>query len=221
VEAGLLISFEGVDGCGKSTQLARLAARLRAVGIEPLLVREPGGTQLGERVREVLLDPATGDIAPAAEALLYAASRAELVAATIEPALAAGRVVLVDRYVDSSLAYQGAGRGLGVERVLEANLLATRGRLPDATILVEVDLDVARARRAAAGEAADRLEQAGDEFFARVHASYAELAGRWPERILRVDGAGSVDSVERSVDARLAPVLAGSGITLSPLEQHA
>lgn len=221
MEEGLLISFEGIDGCGKSTQLARLADRLRAVGIEPLLVREPGGTHLGERVREILLDPSTGDIAPAAEALLYAASRAELVASTIEPALAAGRVILVDRYVDSSLAYQGAGRELGIDRVLEANLLATRGRLPDATVLVAVDLALASARRAATQEAADRLELAGDAFFGRVHGAYEQLAARWPDRIARIDGARTIDEVERSIDAALQPVLARASITLQPLEQHA
>ncbi len=221
VNSGLLISFEGIDGCGKSTQLTRVAERLRAIGVEPLLVREPGGTKLGERVRELLLDPATGTIAPSAEALLYAASRAELVASTIEPELAAGRVVLVDRYVDSSLAYQGAGRQLGVDRVLEANLLATNGRLPDLTIFVDVPPSAAAARRGATGEAADRLELEGEGFFALVHAGYEQIAARWPERIRRVDGTGSVETVERRVDAIVAPALASLGITLDPLEQLA
>jgi dTMP kinase len=217
VGTGLLISFEGIDGSGKTTQLQRIAARLRAVDVEPLLVREPGGTHLGEAVRELLLDPATGDIDPAAEALLYAASRAELVATTIEPALAAGRVVLVDRYVDSSLAYQGAGRELGIERVLEANLLATRGRLPDLTIYVDLDPAVARERLAATGAAEDRLEQAGTEFFARVHAGYEQLVERWPERIVRVAGDGAPDGVERRVDAAIAAALQRAGIVLEPL----
>jgi dTMP kinase len=221
VHTGLLISFEGIDGCGKSTQLARLVTRLRAIGVEPLLVREPGGTKLGERVRDILLDPATGDIAGAAEALLYAASRAELVASTIEPALADGRVVLVDRYVDSSLAYQGAGRELGIDRVLEANLLATRGRLPELTILVRVEPEVARARIAATGADEDRLEAAGAEFFTRVHEAYDEIAARWPERIAVVDGDGDVSAVEARVDAVVMPRLATAGIELEPLEQHA
>jgi dTMP kinase len=221
VRTGLLISFEGIDGCGKSTQLARLVERLLAVDVEPLLVREPGGTRLGERVRDILLDPATGDIAGAAEALLYAASRAELVASTIEPALAAGRVVLVDRYVDSSLAYQGAGRQLGIDRVLEANLLATRGRLPELTILVRVEPDVARARIAATGADEDRLEAAGASFFTRVHEAYDELAARWPERIAVVDGDGDEATVESRVDAIVTPRLAAAGIELEPLEQHA
>ncbi len=217
----MLISFEGVDGSGKSTQLARLAERLRAAGHEPLLVREPGGTALGERIREILLDPATGDIDPAAEALLYAASRAELVATTIEPALADGRVVLVDRYVDSSLAYQGAGRELGIERVLEANLLATRGRLPHLTVLVALEPAVARERLAATGAGEDRIEQAGTDFFTRAHEAYAELATRWPDRIASVDGSGGPDEVERLVDAAVQPHLASAGITLEPLEAHA
>ncbi len=221
MEKGLLISFEGVDGSGKSTQLARLADRLRAVGHEPILVREPGGTALGERIREILLDPATGDIDPAAEALLYAASRAELVATTIEPALADGRVVLVDRYVDSSLAYQGAGRQLGIERVLEANLLATRGRLPHLTVLVALDPAAARERLEATGADEDRLEQAGNEFFARVHEAYGELAERWPDRIAHIDGAGPPDEVERLVDAAVQPLLERAGITIKPLEAHA
>lgn len=221
MEKGLLISFEGVDGSGKSTQLARLAERLRAAGHEPLLVREPGGTALGERIREILLDPATGDIDPAAEALLYAASRAELVASTIEPALAAGRVVLVDRYVDSSLAYQGAGRQLGVERVLEANLLATRGRLPHLTILVALEPDAARDRLQSTGADEDRLEQAGNDFFARVHAAYGELATRWPERIAVIDGAGTPDDVEHLLDTAVQPLLQRAGISLAPLEAHA
>lgn len=214
MEPGLLISFEGVDGCGKSTQLRRLADALLAVGVEPLVVREPGGTPLGEQVREILLSPATGEIDHAAEALLYAASRAELVATVIEPALAAGRIVLVDRYVDSSLAYQGAGRGLGLERVLEANLLATRGRLPHVTVLVQLDPAAARARARSAGAEADRLEQAGGAFFSRVAAAYRELAERWPERIVTVDGDGSPAEVEQRVRQAVEPQLRARGVEL-------
>ena len=223
VHTGLLISFEGVDGCGKSTQLRLLEQRLVASGHAPLVVREPGGTALGERVRKLLLDPATGDIDPAAEALLYAASRAELVARTIEPALAAGRIVLMDRYVDSSLAYQGGGRGLGIDRVLEANLLATRGRLPDATLLVEVRPDVAAARLAATGAAPDRLETAGATFFERVDATYGALAERFAGRIHRIDGNGEPAAVAVTIDEVLAPVFAAAGIGIEPAthEVHA
>lgn len=217
MHTGLLISFEGIDGCGKSTQLTRFAARLSAAGTEPLLVREPGGTGLGERIRALVLDPATGDIDAAAEALLYAASRAELVASVIEPALAAGRIVIADRYVDSSLAYQGAGRDLGIDRVLEANLLATRGRLPDVTVFVDVDPVIATARVGGGGDGPDRLEAAGDEFFTAVHRAYAELAERWPARVIRVDGDGTPDEVERRVDGALAPFLARHGTVLPSL----
>lgn len=207
MDSGLFISVEGIDGCGKSTQLALLVQRLRDRGVEPVVVREPGGTLLGERVRALVLDPATGSIDPAAEALLYAASRAELVATVIQPALAAGRVVLADRFVDSSLAYQGAGRQLGVDRVLEVNLLATAGRLPTATILFEVAPDVARARLGQSTAAADRIEQAGDPFFVRVHDAYEQLADRWPERIRRVDATGSRDTVARAVWNIVEPLL--------------
>ncbi|MCW2923716.1 MAG: dTMP kinase [Thermoleophilia bacterium] len=221
MDAGLLISFEGIDGCGKTTQLARLVDRLAAVRVKVLVVREPGGTRLGEQVRGILLDPATGDIDPAAEALLYAASRAELVATVIEPALAAGQIVVCDRYVDSSLAYQGAGRGLGIDRVLEANLLATRGRLPDLTVLVDLDPAVARTRLASTGADQDRIERAGSEFFTRAHAAYGELAARWPDRILRIDGDGTADEVEVRVDAALSrPLAARTGIVLEPLHRR-
>lgn len=213
---GLLITFEGVDGCGKTTQLRRLEQRLIAAGRPPLVVREPGGTSVGEALRQLVLDPGTGDIDPATEALIYAASRAENVARVIEPALAAGRIVLMDRYVDSSLAYQGGGRELGIDRVLEANLLATRGRLPDATVLVEVTPQVAATRLGSTGEGPDRLESAGDAFFARVHAAYAELATRFPDRVLRVDGAAAEAEVADAVEAVLAPVLAEAGIALQP-----
>lgn len=215
---GLLISFEGVDGCGKSTQLSRLATRLHAAGCEPLLIREPGGTSIGEHIRSLLLDPSTGDIAPATEALLYAASRAELVATTIEPALAAGRIVLADRFVDSSLAYQGHGRALGVERVLEANLLATGGRLPDVTILLDLDPATAKGRRISTGQAEDRLEQAGLSFFTRVRESYLQLAERWPQRMVTIDASGSAEKIEMDIDAALRSSWERYGITLDVLE---
>ena len=221
--SGLFISFEGVDGCGKSTQVEQLVAWLRQHGVEPLTVREPGGTVLGERLRDVLLDPATGDIATAAEALLYAASRAELVASVIAPALAAGRVVVADRFVDSSLAYQGAGRGLGMDRVLAANELARAGTLPHLTLLLAVGHDVARGRREAeaAGAAGDRIEVAGDEFFSRVACAYEELAERWPERYVRIDASPGPPDVHTAVLEAVAPHLVRRGIALAPQEVSA
>jgi dTMP kinase len=214
VTTGLLITFEGVDGCGKTTQLRLLEQRLIDVGHAPLVVREPGGTTVGEALRALVLDPATGDIDPATEALIYAASRAELVARVIEPALAAGRIVLMDRYVDSSLAYQGGGRVLGIDRVLEANLLATRGRLPDATVLVEVAAEVAAERLGSGGATLDRLELAGAAFFERVRAAYGEIAMRFAARIHRIDGSAEVSDVHLAIVDALQPTLERAGIAL-------
>jgi dTMP kinase len=178
----MFVSFEGGDRSGKSTQVERLAAALRADGREVVVTREPGGTELGELVRELVLKgpPMT----PFAEAALFAASRAEHVAELIAPALERGAVVVCDRFVDSSLAYQGIARGLGVDDVLELNLHATRGLLPDLTVLLLVDPDEA-ARRSGAP---DRLEREGRGLQARVAEAYAELAELYPERIVAFDG---------------------------------
>lgn len=212
--AGLFIAFEGVDGSGKSTQVARVVSWLRDRGVDPLQLREPGGTPLGEQVRTMLLDHASGDIAPAAEALLYAASRAELFAKVVRPALDAGRVVIADRFVDSSLAYQGAGRGLGVDAVGAANDLALEGARPDVTVLVRLDIELAAQRREGAPGDADRIEVAGNEFFARVAAAYDRLAAADPRRYVVVDGAAAIDTVHAAIVAalepRLAPILAGA-----------
>ena len=181
----MFITFEGADGSGKSTQAELLRAALAAEGRDVVLTREPGGTVLGERIRELLLD---GDgMSPWAEAALFAASRAQHVDEVILPALERGADVVCDRYLDSSLAYQGIARGLGVEEVLELNLRATHRLLPDATVLLLVDPEEA-ARRS--GET-DRLEREGGDFRARVDAAYRELAARFPERILVADGAAA------------------------------
>jgi len=191
----VFISFEGLDGCGKTTQAALLAEAARVAGREVVSVREPGGTEAGERIRALLLDPAAL-IAPWAEALLYAAARAELVAEVIRPALDRGATVIADRYVDSSLAYQGVARGLGVAEVLEVNLAATDRLLPDRTIVLELARDVAASRR---DGAADRMEAEADPFHASVADGFADVARRFPERIVVVDGAGSPDDVAARV----------------------
>jgi dTMP kinase len=186
-----LITIEGIDGAGKTTLAAALREALVARGIDAVALREPGGVALAERIRSLVKDPGL-EIADRAEALLYAASRAQLVAERVEPELAAGRWVLLDRYVDSSLAYQGAGRGLGVDAVRAINEFATAGLSADRTLLLAIDPSAGRARRGDRGEDADRLEREADEFFARIAAGYASLAAAEPARI-------------RTLDATLAP----------------
>jgi dTMP kinase len=179
----LFVTFEGLDGSGKSTQAELLAEHLRELGRETVLTREPGGTALGERVRELLLSG--DDIAPWAEAALFASARAELVERVIRPALDRGVDVVCDRYLDSSLAYQGIARGLGVGRVLELNRPAIGDLLPDLTFLLLVDPEVAATR---AGADPDRIEREGAEFRAEVDRAYRELAGAFAGRIVALDG---------------------------------
>ncbi len=175
---GLFVTFEGIDRSGKSTQAAMLC---EALGDAAVGVREPGGTEAGERIRRILKDPQLR-VSPQAEALLFAAARAELVGGVIRPALAQGRVVVSDRFLDSSLAYQGAARGLGVEEVAEINRFATGGLVPDLTLLLEIDTATAAAR---AGEG-DRFEQEGVRLQERVRAAYDELASAQPARWRRI-----------------------------------
>ena len=190
----MFVSFEGVDGSGKSTQAELLADHLRAAGRDVVLTREPGGTALGETIRELLLG---GDaMAPWAEAALFAAARAELVSDVIAPALDRGAWVVCDRYVDSSLAYQGIARGLGLDEVLELNLPAIGGRLPDRTFVLLLDADESAARL---GTTPDRIEREGATFRERVNEAYRELAQRFPERIVLFDGARPVGDLAAAV----------------------
>jgi len=179
----VFVSFEGIDGCGKTTQAQLLAESLRGEGRDVVLTREPGGTPLGEQVRRLVLH---GDhVAPWAEAALYAAARAQHVDEVIRPALARGATVVCDRYLDSSVAYQGGGRGLGVDTVLELNLSVVGGLLPDRTVLVELDPETAAAR---VGSSGDRIERDGIALWARVVDAYRALAAQFPERYVVVDG---------------------------------
>ncbi|HUB73867.1 MAG TPA: dTMP kinase [Solirubrobacteraceae bacterium] len=186
MQRGTLITIEGVDGAGKSTLAVSLQRELSARGARVQLLREPGGVELSERIRALVQDPAL-DVLPRTEALLYAAARAQLVHERLLPALAGGALVLLDRFVDSSLAYQGAARGLGVEQVRAVNELATGGLRPDRTLLLRIDPAAARARQAARGLQADRLEREHPRFFAAVAAAYDELAQAEPERIRAID----------------------------------
>jgi dTMP kinase len=179
----MFVSFEGLDGSGKTTQVELLSARLEADGEKVVSTREPGGTELGEGVRELVLHGS--DVAPWAEALLYAASRAQHVEEVIRPALDRGATVVCDRYVDSSVAYQGGARGLGIERVLDLNLTAVGGLLPDRTYLLDVVPEDAVARL---DPTRDRIEREDAEFHRRAAEAYRELAARFPERIVVLDG---------------------------------
>jgi dTMP kinase len=194
----VFVTFEGVDGSGKTTQARLLAEGLRTEGREVVDTREPGGTTLGESARELILGG--GPVAPWAEAALFAAARAQLVDEVIRPALAKGADVVCDRYIDSSLAYQGIARGLGVERVLELNLLATGGLLPDRTFLLVVPLEQAAERRA--GEP-DRIEREGEEFVANVERAYRELAEIFGQRIVVVDGTQPQEEVAELIRGQL------------------
>jgi dTMP kinase len=200
---GLFVTLEGIDRSGKTSQARMLA---EALGERAVAVREPGGTAAGERIRELLKDPAAA-IGPRTEALLFAAARAELVTQVIRPALADGRVVVCDRYVDSSLAYQGAARGLGVEQVARLNEWATGGLMPDLTILLRLDPEVALART---GDS-DRFEDEGAQLQRAVAEAYDALAAGDPRRWRRVDASRPVDEVHADVVELVEASLAAAG----------
>lgn len=196
---GRFITFEGGEGCGKSTQVRRLKAALEAEGVEVVLTREPGGTPLAEAVRHLIKDSPVDPPCDRSELLLFLAARAQLVRQVIRPALAAGKWVVSDRFSDSTVAYQGYGRGLPLAFVASANDFACDGVRPDLTLLLDVAPDVAaarmRAREAATHTTADRIERAGGEFHARLRRGFAELAKAEPGRILTVDANGTEDEV--------------------------
>ncbi len=201
--AGLFVVLEGGDGAGKSTQLTRLAAWLREAGHEVVETYEPGDTPLGATLRNLVLDPVWGDVSPRAEAMMYAADKAQHVYELVRPALEAGKVVVCDRYVDSMIAYQGAGRVLGVPDIRHLTDWATEGLLPDLTVVLDVPVEHA------VGEKTDldRLEAAGTEFHERVRTFYLDLAAQDPERYLVLHGRDDRDAIEAAIRERVTTLL--------------
>ena len=205
---GRLITIEGLDGAGKTTLARGLLDALHARGVDAVLLREPGGVAASERIRTLVKDPDLR-VGARAEALLYAAARAQLVEEALAPALAQGRWVLLDRFVDSSLAYQGAGRDLGIGDVRAINAFATGGIAPDRTLLLRIDPALGRARQDGRGEAPDRLEQEADDFFAAIAAAYDALAAAEPQRVRVLDASADAPAVLAQALAALEELLAG------------
>jgi dTMP kinase len=207
---GWLVAFEGGEGSGKSTQVRLLAEWLGEHGIPFVASREPGGTGVSEAIRRVLLDPASRPMAPETELLLYAAARAQLVREVIEPALAQGKVVLLDRFEDSTFAYQGGARALAEAEVRRVNELATGGRRPDLVVLLELPAEEGRRRRRGDSTRAgdDRMEGEGGEFHDRVLAAYRARAAAEPERFCVVDGRGSPTTIQEQVRRRVLALIA-------------
>jgi dTMP kinase len=203
---GRLITIEGLDGAGKTTVAQALADELKGRGVDLRLLREPGGVVAAERIRDLVKDPALR-VGSRAEALLYAAARAQLVEEALDPLLSQGAWVLLDRFVDSSLAYQGGGRGLGIAAVRAINEFGTHGLMPDRTLLLEVDLSVGRERSRKREQGLDRLERERDEFFRAIAAAYLELWRQDPERIRRIDATQPLDQVVAASLEQLSDLL--------------
>lgn len=204
---GLFITFEGPDGSGKSTQARMLAERLRSEGWPVLESVEPGGTPIGQQIRRILLDPANRELTPVAELLLMFAARAQNVEQWILPALGEGKIVISDRFTDSSVAYQGAGRGLGWETVLAIDRVACHGLIPDLTICVDIDSETGLLRALARGGADTRLEEQAIEFHRRAREAYHELARREPQRFRLIDGGGAPEAIAAQVWEQVRPLL--------------
>lgn len=196
----MFLTFEGVDSSGKTTQAALLVESLRARGDVPVhFIREPGGTAISERLREILLDRNNLELSELTELFLFSASRAQLVSQVIVPALGRGEIVVCDRFADSTTAYQGYGRGLDLDAVRRINAVATAGTEPDVTVLVDITVAEIAARKNAAGGAIDRMENAGKEFYERVRAGYLAIAREHPERFVVIDGMRGVNDIARDI----------------------
>ncbi|GAA4113234.1 dTMP kinase [Enteractinococcus coprophilus] len=208
---GLFVVFEGADGTGKSTQVVGVSTRLRTAGNDVVVTREPGGSIVAEKLRELVLDP-EHDITPTTEALIFAAARADHIDKTIAPALAAGQIVISDRFVGSSIAYQSAGRGLSRQAIVDINAYATGGLAPDVTVVLDLPETMACRRRVARGEIADRMESAPDGFQDAVRASFLDQAKAAPERHLIVDASQTPEAI---TDEILSHLSIKFGVTIS------
>ncbi|HUE23055.1 MAG TPA: dTMP kinase [Bryobacteraceae bacterium] len=205
----LFLTFEGMDGSGKTTQMRLLAERLRACGRKVLETAEPGGTRIGIEIRRILLDAANQELGPTAEMLLYFACRAQNVDEWIMPALAAGKIVLSDRFTDSTLVYQGCGRGLGADAVMALDRIACRGLVPDLTLLIDIDAETslarAHARNASEPHGETRMDEQSLEFHRQVYQAYHALAAREPERFRVIDGRAGVEPIAAEIWRAVAP----------------
>lgn len=192
---GIFITFEGIDGCGKSTQCELLKDYLEGIGKEFIFVREPGGTVIGERIREILLDKKNTQMTSRAELLLFEAARAQITEEVIKPALEQGKIVLCDRFFDSSSAYQGMARGMGMDFVASLNMAATGGLKPDITFFFDISVEEALARRGKRGEASDRIELAGIKFQEDVRKGYLQIAEESEGRVVTIDAAKGIEEI--------------------------
>lgn len=206
---GLFITFEGTDGTGKSTQIEFAREYFENRGFNVLMSREPGGTSISEKLRDILLDKANGEMSPVTEMMIYAASRAQLVSEVIIPAVNDGTVVICDRFVDSSVAYQAFGRGLG-DMVAEVNSYATTGLAPDITFFMDIDPEVGRSR--IAGGELDRLEQEKSDFFRRVYDGYKSIAASDPGRVKTIDASGTIEEVRATIEVHLDEITGRMGL---------
>lgn len=200
---GLFITFEGADGCGKTTQLNLLEKYLKDKGLDVIVTREPGAKGLGEKFREILLNY-DGIVSDRCESFLFLADRAQNIDTIVKPAVSSGKIVLCDRHIDSSVAYQGYGRGLDIQQIKNLNLLATGGMLPDLTIVFDIDIETSMQR---VGNNKDRMENSGIDFFNRVRNGYLELAKQEPDRIKVVNSTGAIDTIQKEVIKIITPLL--------------
>lgn len=203
MQKGLFITFEGADGCGKTTQLNMLKNYLSDRGFDVVATREPGAKGLGEKVREILLNY-DGEVSDRCESFLFLADRAQHIDMIVNPAIEKGQIVLCDRHTDSTVAYQGYGRGLDIDRINMLNNLATAGRMPDLTFVFDVDIETSMKR---VGKEKDRMESAGDDFFNRVRRGYLEIAKNEPKRVKVIDSTGSIEDVFEQVKTLIESVL--------------